>query len=580
MAWLTKLVLDSLTGDTLISRRQLLFQAVALALGGAVALVVPHLLQLWQHEIERRTSTLAQDELYQAVERLGGLARFESPTFLDRLRMATQAADQTASGAISGSVMMLGAALTSLGFLVSLVLLAPIMALVLLAAAGTALIAELALNRGRERMLVQIGPIERRHFFYSQLLGTVAAAKEIRLFGVGPFLRSRMLRERLVSNGARRDMDLRELRTQSALGLLGAAVCGGGLLWCVVAARAGDLSAGDVALFIAAVGGVQAALTQLVRQYAVTHHVLLLFAHYASIVDGESDLPVVNPPRTLGSLSSGIELVDVWFRYSADHPWALQAVNLTIPAGQIVAVVGRNGGGKSTIVKLLCRFYDPTYGKILWDGTDLREVAPEDLRARIGAVFQDYMEYDLTAADVIGLGDLTARQDLSRIEGAARLAGIHEDLVQLPYGYDTLLTRLWSTESDKDDPMTGIVPSGGQWQRLALARGFLRDKRDLMILDEPSAGLDAEAENAIHVGLATQRRGRTSVLISHRLSAVRDADLIVVLERGRIIERGVHNELLSREGTYARLFSLQARGYGSGEDPACGEVPPRVGGLA
>jgi ATP-binding cassette subfamily B protein len=226
-------------------------------------------------------------------------------------------------------------------------------------------------------------------------------------------------------------------------------------------------------------------------------------------------------------------------------------------------VVGDNGAGKSTLVKLLCRFYDPERGRILWDGTDLREMDPAALRQRVSAVFQDYMTYELSAADNIGVGDLPRAGDGQVLQAAARRAGVHDLLAGLPYGYRTLLTQTYFDLADKEDPRTGVLLSGGQWQRVALARAFMRGARDLMILDEPNAGLDAEAEAEIHAGLMASRQGRTTVLISHRLSAIREADHIVVLSGGVITERGDHDTLMAGSGTYARLFSLQARGYAS-----------------
>jgi ATP-binding cassette subfamily B protein len=264
-------------------------------------------------------------------------------------------------------------------------------------------------------------------------------------------------------------------------------------------------------------------------------------------------------------LERGIELRDVWFRYSDAHPWVLSGVDLFLPADAAVALVGCNGAGKSTLVKLLCRLYDPTKGAILWDGIDLRDMEITQLRRRIGAVFQDFMHYDLTAAENIALGDIDAAGaapgERDRIVAAAELAGAHEMLSQLPRGYDTMLSRIFVSEQDKHNPETGVVLSGGQWQRLALARAFLRDKRDLLILDEPSSGLDAVAEHEVHTRLRKHRRGRTSVLISHRLGAVRGADQIVVLDGGAIVERGTHEELITTDGLYAELFRLQAAGY-------------------
>jgi len=253
----------------------------------------------------------------------------------------------------------------------------------------------------------------------------------------------------------------------------------------------------------------------------------------------------------------------VWFRYGADQPWVLRGVRLFIPAGEAVALVGHNGAGKSTLVKLLCRFYDPDRGRILWDGVDLRDVGPVDLRRRVTAVFQDYMTYDLSAAENIAVGDLSLAQDAPALAAAAERARVHDAIAALPKGYDTLLTRTFFDLTDKENPETGVLLSGGQWQRVALARAFLRGDRDLMILDEPSSGLDAEAEDEIHRSLRAHRRGHATLLVSHRLNAVREASHIVVLIDGLVAEQGSHDVLMARRGTYARLFATQARGFGT-----------------
>jgi ATP-binding cassette subfamily B protein len=183
-------------------------------------------------------------------------------------------------------------------------------------------------------------------------------------------------------------------------------------------------------------------------------------------------------------------------------------------------------------------------------------------------VFQDFMHYDLSARENIAMGDLDALDDSARVRAAAWAGGVHEVLAALPYGYETLLSRTYSSESDKLDPETGIVLSGGQWQRVALARAFLRDRSDLMIMDEPSAGLDVEAEHRLTEEMRRHRAGRTSVLVSHRLGTLRDADHIVVLADGRVLERGDHTALMAAGGRYARLFELQARGYQAAAMPA------------
>jgi ATP-binding cassette subfamily B protein len=558
-AWLTKMVLDRLAGHAGLST--LIGLGAGLAAAGVVAGTVPQIMQYLRGEMARVVGLLAQDRLFTAVDRFIGLGRFENPYFLDRLRLSQQAGGIAPNQIVDGVLNISRSAITLTGFLGSLLLLNPVMAGLVLVAGGPTLMGEIALSRRRARMFWDIGPAERREMFYAELLSSVEAAKEVRLFGIGAFLRGRMLADRRTANAAKRAVDRREAAVQTGLSLLAAVVSGAGLLWAVRAAQQGALSIGDIAIFIAAVAGVQSGLASIAGEVARAHQALLLFDHYLAVTTAGPDLPKATAPRHLPALRRGIELRDVWFRYSDEHPWVLRGVNLRIPYGQALGLVGLNGAGKSTLVKLICRFYDPTRGAITWDGVDIRAVDVAQLRHRITAVFQDYMHYDMTAAENVALGDLDAFNNPTRIETAACRAGIHDALTALPHGYQTLLSRSFFMESDKDNPETGVVLSGGQWQRLALARAFLRDRRDLVILDEPSAGLDAEAEHEIHTSLRNHRAGQTSLLISHRLSAVRDADRIVVLSEGQVVEQGDHATLMAAGGLYARLFTMQASGY-------------------
>jgi ATP-binding cassette subfamily B protein len=560
IAWLTKLVIDGLV-DATVDRATLAGLAVGLGVVGLLTGVCPHFARYVRAELSRLVGVRSRDELFTAVDRFVGLARFEEPAFIDRLRLAQRAGVNSPNGVLEGVIAVAGGGLALTGFLGSLVLLSPPMVGIVVLAAAPALAAQLAMARRRAKAFWDIGPIERREFFYQALLSTVEAAKEIRLFGTGAILRQRLLTERRAADAALRQVDRRDLRTQGLLALSSGAVAGAGLFWAVTAAWSGRLTVGDVSMFVAAMAGVQGALGGLVSQVAAVHQHLLLFRHHLDVVASGPDLPVARAAPRAGPLRRGVELRDVWFRYSPDHPWVLRAVNLTIPCGESIALVGRNGAGKSTVVKLLCRYYDPTRGAILWDGVDIRDLEPETLRRRIGAVFQDFACYELSASDNVGLGDASAVDDHARIRAAAALTGIHDTLAGLPRGYDTQLTRLFLSKSERRGSATGVILSGGQWQRVALARAVVRADCDLLICDEPNSGLDADAEHHVHEMLRGHRRGRTSIMVSHRLAALRDADRIVVIDAGTVIEQGDHAELLGAGGQYAQLFERQAKGY-------------------
>ncbi|WP_245775145.1 ABC transporter ATP-binding protein [Nonomuraea wenchangensis] len=559
-AWLTKFMIDQLVAGQVRWLDVLGLTAALVAVGVAVAFV-PHAVRYLQAETGRRVQLLANSRLYAAVDRFVGLRRFEDPAFLDRLQIARSSGVSGPGDVLDGSLGAVQAVVTVSGFAGTLLVLDPWIAVAVVLAAVPALLAEIALSRRRVAMVTEIGQAERRELFYSGLLTDPRTAKELRLFGAGPYLWRRMAAEIRTINDAHRRIDRRRLAVQGGLAVLGATVAGALLLWVVRSAVAGTLTVGDVALVVAAVGAVQGALANLVTEVVCVHQALALFERYLAVVDAGPDLPVREDPTPAAPLRRGIELRDVWFRYADDQPWVLSGVSLTLPAGRATAVVGLNGAGKTTLIKLLCRFYDPTRGAILWDGVDLRDLDPVELRRRVRAVFQDATAYDLTARENIGIGDLTALSDPPRIERAARQADVHEVIARLRHGYETMLTRIFYSEADRADPDTGVVLSGGQWQRLSIARGLVLDRPDLLVLDEPSSALDAEAEHGVHARLRAHRSGLTSVLISHRLGVVREADLIVVLSGGRIVERGTHADLLAHDGEYARLFALQAAGY-------------------
>ncbi|MGW4641189.1 ABC transporter ATP-binding protein [Sphaerisporangium sp. NPDC004334] len=593
-AWLLKLILDGAVGGAEWSA--LLVMAALMAAVTASGTVFLHGGNYLRTEVERRVSRLCRSRLFAAVNRFVGLGRFEDPSFQDHLRSAQDVGPTAPDDIINGFLGGLRGLIMACGFVVAVATINPVVAVAVMLAAVPALAAERFLVRRRVRVFWAMSPALRRELFYGRLQSDLRAVKELRLFGLGDFFRERMLAERLSADAAQRKVDRRTWTLQALLGLLSALVAGAVLVWGVAQLRTGLLTIGDVSVLVAVIAGVQSGLSQVIGEYAVVHRGLLLFGHYLAVVNAGPELPVAEDPRAIAPLSRGIEFRDVWFRYSPDHPWVLRGINLHVKKGDALAIVGLNGAGKSTMVKLLFRYYDPTEGAVLWDGVDIRLFAPEDLRRRVSGVFQDPMEYDLTAAENIGLGDLDHMGDRARVRGAGTLAGIDIALRRLPDGYDTFLSRMFGKPMDalgepaaetravvtdppeEEPPMrgeadaapaaavscstgAGMTLSGGQWQRLAFARALFREGRDVLVLDEPNSGLDPAAESEIHSTLQAHRQDWTSIMISHRLSAVREADVIVLIEDGRIAEQGSHARLMAMDGRYAGLFRTQASGY-------------------
>ncbi|HSN91025.1 MAG TPA: ABC transporter ATP-binding protein [Anaeromyxobacteraceae bacterium] len=436
-----------------------------------------------------------------------------------------------------------------------LVRISPASVLVIVAASIPAFLAEARLSSESFRLWTWRAPEGRRLNYLEWILTRDSHVKEVKLFGLGPLVLSRYQALFRKFFDEDRRLAIRRLRAGVLFGLLSLGAFYG--MYALMAGRAalGAITLGDLTLYIAVFRQGQGALQSILGAVGTMYEDALfmsnLFDYYAIPTGGEAPrvLPARSPQR---GAPGAIEFRDVSFRYPGKDAWALRNLSLTIAPGEKLGLVGENGAGKSTLVKLLLRLYDPTEGEIRYGGVDLRDMDPADLRGRIGAVFQDFVRYQFTAAENVGLGNPAHLGDRARIEEAGRRGGASSLVDALPQKWDTVLGGWFER---------GHELSAGQWQKLAVARAFMRDEAEVLVLDEPTASIDAEAEHELFQRFQALAADRTAIVISHRFSTVRIADRIAVLHAGRLEELGTHAELLAKDGRYAHLFRLQARGY-------------------
>ena len=486
------------------------------------------------------------------------LRHFEDAEFYDKLTRARREASSRPLSLIQGNFQLLRNALTLAGYIALLVGFSGWMVLALLVATVPAFVAEARFSGAAFRLRNWRSPDSRRLNYLEYVMANDEHAKEVKLFGLGPLLlgRYRGLAERFYAED--KALATRRAIWAFALSLVSTLVFYGCYALIVVATARGGLSLGSMTLYLAAFRqgqqSFQSILTAVGGMYEDTLYMSNLFEFLEIPVGVAATEPVALVPAAPAAVlaEEGIRFEGVGFRYPDAATWALRGVDLFLPKGQSLALVGENGAGKTTFIKLLAGLYRPTEGRVLLDGRDLKDWGDEELRKRIGVIFQDFNQYQLLLRENVAFGSVDHLGDELRVTRAVDQGGARELVRGLPGGLETQLGRWFKA---------GTELSGGQWQKVALARAFMREEADILILDEPTAALDAEAEHAVFERFRQLTAGRTAILISHRFPTVRMADRILVLEGGRVTEDGTHADLLAAGARYATLFTLQASGY-------------------
>jgi ATP-binding cassette subfamily B protein len=480
------------------------------------------------------------------------LTHFENAEFYDKLQNARREADWRSLQIVNGGFYLVQNVITLLSFGALLFTFSPWLAVVLFAATIPAFIAQSRYAELNFRVLSWRAPEARKLNYLEYLLTDYDAVKEVKLFGLGEPLLTRYTG--LFSKFLKEDQSIARRRSLASLGwgLVATVSYYLAYAWIVWRAVSGEISLGDMTLYLSISRQSQGMFESIFYGLGDLYENGLFMSNLFAFLALEPQMVISKAPRSVPRrFQKGIEFRNVSFKYEGHEDYALRHVNLHIQPGEKIALVGRNGAGKTTLIKLLTRLYDPTEGQILLDGVDLRDYDLRDLRQRIGVIFQDFVRYHLAAAENVGFGQIEALEDRLRIVASAEKSGAHPVISALPEQYETMLGRWFSKGRDL---------SGGEWQKIALARAFMRDC-EVIVLDEPTAALDAENELRVFQQFRELTEDRMAVLISHRFSTVRMADRIFVIEGGEISEQGTHAELLARNGTYARLFTLQAESY-------------------
>lgn len=506
---------------------------------------------LFEHVLHARVDHRVTTDIMRKALALD-LESFENAEFYDQLQNARREGGRRALSSVNTAFGLVQGLLTLLSFIVILLAFSPLVALILFAATIPAFLAQTRYSSLHFRLLTWRAPEARRMQYLQHVLTVDSSAKEVKLFGLGEPLLRRYDDQFWQFYREDTGLAIQRSRLSVVWGLLSSGSYYAAYGYIVLRTISGSITLGDMTLYLALCRQSQGTFQGLLGSISSLYEGGLFLNHVFDFLKLEPRMQSSPSGRLVPRpISGGIEFRGVGFRYPGREDWALRDVSLRIGPGEKIALVGANGAGKTTLIKLLTRLYDPTEGQILLDGVDLRDYDLDDLRARIGVIFQDFVRYQATVRENIGFGQIDALDDEARLVGAAERGGADEVIAALPQGYEAMLGRWFDR---------GNELSGGQWQKIALARAFMRDG-EVLVLDEPTAALDAEREYEIFKRFHNLTEGKIALLISHRFSTVRMADRIAVLEGGRLTELGTHHELLQQEGTYARLFNLQAAGY-------------------